>query len=232
MTRLGVVTGLAAEADCIHRAAATLPEKKRPLSYCASASASAERARAGAERLLAEGAGALISFGIAGGLDIALAPGSLVVADAVVPPEGPSIETDPRWRDNLVARLAPGEATVAAIAGCDRVVATVAEKRALLDRTGAVAVDMESHGVAAAAQAAGVPLLIVRVVADPAARAVPSVALHALGADGRPRPAAIIARLATKPWEIVPLLRIALDSRRAFAVLGRVAAVDPAAFAL
>lgn len=230
MTRLGVVTGLAAEADCIHRAAATLPENKRPLSYCASAGA--ERARAGAERLLAEGAGALISFGIAGGLDIALVPGSLVVADAVVPPEGPSIETDRRWRDNFVARLSAGEATVAAIAGCDRVVATVAEKRALLDRTGAVAVDMESHGVAAAARASGVPLLIVRVVADPAARAVPGVALNALGADGRPRPAAIIARLATRPWEIVPLFRIALDSRRAFAVLGRVAAVDPAAFAL
>lgn len=230
MTRLGVVTGLAAEADCIHRAAATLPEKNRPLTYIAAANA--DRARAGAERLLAEGAGALISFGIAGGLDIGLAPGSLVVADAVVPPEGPSIETDPRWRARFVARLDPGEATVAAIAGNDRVVAVVADKRALLDRTGAIAVDMESHGVAVAARAAGVPLLVLRVVADPAARAVPSVALHALGADGRARPAALLGRLATKPWELLPLVRIALDSRRALGVLDRLAAVDPAAFAL
>ncbi len=230
MTRLGVVTGLVAEAECIHRAAATLPEKKRPLTY--SAGASAARACAGAERLLAEGAGALISFGIAGGLDIGLSPGSLVVADAVVPPEGPSIETDPRWRGSFFACLTPGEATVATIAGYDRVVATVADKRALLDRTGAVAVDMESHGVAVAARAAGVPLLVLRVVADPAARAVPSAALHALGADGRTRPAPLLGRLATRPWELLPLVRIALDSRRALRVLDRVAAVDPAAFAL
>lgn len=230
MTRLGVVTGLAAEADCIHRAAATLPEKKKPLTYCAAASAA--RARAGAERLLAEGAGALISFGIAGGLDIGLAPGSLVVADAVAPPEGPSIETDPQWRGSFVARLDPGEATVATIAGNDQVVATVADKRALLDRTGAVAVDMESHGVAAVARAASVPLLVLRVIADPAARAVPSIAVGALGADGRARPAPLLGRLATKPWELLPLVRIAFDSRRALRVLDRLAAVDPAHFAL
>jgi hopanoid-associated phosphorylase len=230
VTRLGVVTGLAAEADCIHRAAATLPDKAKPLVWCAGANA--ERARSGAERLVAEGAGALLSFGIAGGLAEAFAPGGVVLADAVMPPQGPPIETDTEWRQRLLARLSNGEVKVATIAGSDRAVTTSADKRALRERTGAVAVDMESHGVALAAQAAAVPFLALRVIADPVGRAVPGVALHALTADGRPRPAKLLGSLALSPWQIVPLMWVAADSRRALRVLGRLAAVDPAAFAL
>ncbi len=231
MTRLGVVTGLAAEADCIHRAAAGLEINDRPLVFCAGGSA--ERARLGAERLVAAGAGALLSYGIAGALAPDLEPGALVLADAIITPQGRRIATDPGWRERLRERaeaLCP--MTVAALVGQDRAVATAEDKRTLFGLTKAVAVDMESHGVAAAAQALRLPLLALRAVADPAGRAVPSSALSGLAPDGRLRALPVIERLLTRPWEIVPLVRTAWDSRAAIESLSRAARLDPGVFAL
>ncbi len=231
MTRLGIVTGLSTESACIQRAAAPLPEPERPLTF--SAGGSAERARAGAERLLAEGADALVSFGIAGGLDPRLRPGAMVLAEWVVAPDGRRRATDPGWRESM-RRLAAATVpvTVAVLAGVDRVVDSPADKRACFEATGAVAVDMESHGVALAAEAAQVPLLVLRAVADPAECAIPSSALSVMAPDGRLRFSKGLARLAVRPWEIVPLYRLARDSRAALASLSRVAALDPARLAL
>ncbi len=80
MTRLGVVTGMVAEARC----------RPPPGDAIEAAFSGGDPARAlsGAARLVAEGARALLSFGIAGGLDPALDPGDLVVADTVVAPGG------------------------------------------------------------------------------------------------------------------------------------------------
>lgn len=231
MTRLGIVTGLAAEAACIHRAAARLQISDRALVFCAGGSA--ERAREGALRLVATGAGALLSFGIAGGLAPSLKPGALVLADAVIAPAGRCTATDRGWRERLQQRAgAVCTMTVAPVAGQDRVIASAADKRSLFGRTKAAAVDMESHGVAAAAEAAGVPLLVLRAVADPAGRAIPSSALHGLAPDGRRRALPVIGGLLKKPWETVPLVRAAWDSRTAIESLSRVVALDPGAFAL
>ncbi len=231
MTRLGIVTGLAAEAACVRRAAARLPAHDRPLIFCAGASAA--RARAGSERLIAEGAEGLISFGIAGALAPGLKPGALVLAESVLAPNGRRSATDGGWRQRLERRAAAAfTMTVAPLLGQDRVVASAAEKSSLFKATKAVAVDMESHGVAAAAEAAGVPLLVLRAVADPARRAIPASASSVLAADGRLRGAALVAPLLSRPWEIIALARLAADGCVAMRSLGRVAALDPARFAL
>ena len=67
MSPLGIVTGLIAEADCIARRVGEWRQADRPFLYCAGANG--ERAREGALRLIEDGAKALISFGMAGGLD-------------------------------------------------------------------------------------------------------------------------------------------------------------------
>ena len=51
-----------------------------------------ERARAAAHSLLERGASALVSWGVAGGLDPELEPGSVVLPDAVVHTDGSSQE--------------------------------------------------------------------------------------------------------------------------------------------
>lgn len=231
MTRLGIVTGLAAESDCLERAARALPDHARPLIYCAGADPG--RALSGAEQLIAQGAEALVSFGIAGGLAPHLRPGVMVLADAVLAPDGRRIATDEAWRTRLEGRArAVCTTVVAPMTGYDSVVRSAADKAALFGATGAVAVDMESHAVAAAAHAATLPLLVVRVVADPAARRIPLAASSAVDVTGRVRIGPVLRRLLATPGDFWPLLRLAADNRRAFAALGRVAALDPVGFAL
>ena len=204
MSGLGVVTGLKAEADCLAAAG---------LAGVISAGGSARRAHEGALALADRGAGALLSFGIGGGLDPALAAGDLVVANAVIAPDGRRFATDPAWRERL-GRLQIS-LNVASIAGSERMLHGPHAKAALRAATGAALVDMESHAVAAAAAARGLPFMAVRAVADPAGRAVPWCARAGLSADGRTRPLMVLGRLCLHPWELPALIALARETARA-----------------
>jgi hopanoid-associated phosphorylase len=167
---------------------------------------------------LARGVRAVMSFGIAGGLDEHLACGTWVVARAVVTPDA-RWPCDAAWVRSLAARL-PGAVT-AALAGVDAPVTEPAGKRALQHATGAVAVDTESHVVAALAAAHGVPFAAFRVVADSARRMLPPAALVGLAADGRIRGTAVLASLARAPTQLPALWRTAIDAGAALRALSR-----------
>jgi hypothetical protein len=115
--------------------------------------------------------------------------------------------------------------TAGALAGSARLLASPAAKAVLHATSGAHALDMESHLVAAAAAAAGVPFLVVRAIADPVGRALPPLAQSALGPEGEMRPAAVLAGLLRRPQDLAALLRLGRDSARGFASLRRVAAL-------
>ncbi|HUI17477.1 MAG TPA: hypothetical protein VL244_07420 [Alphaproteobacteria bacterium] len=227
--RIGIVVGMAAEAAEAAAPSAALAASLRPLVFVAGRRPG--RAQEGARQLLAQGAAALLSFGVAGGLDPTLKPGDAVLASAVTAPDGMAIETDPNWRRRLERQLA-GRAREGAIAGADRMIATRAEKAALARTSRALAVDMESHQVARAAAAAGVPFMALRVIVDGAERDLPRAALAGLAPDGTTRPFAVVARLLLRPWELPRLAALAGDSRRALAALGRLAADLGPAFGL
>jgi hopanoid-associated phosphorylase len=203
------VVGFKAEAACL---AGLLPPGQV---HCSGADS--RRARDWAQTLAAAGARGLLSFGIAGGLEPGLCPGALVLAEAVVRPDGRIMATDAAWTRRAAAAL-PGIRT-GRIAGSDRAVASVADKQRLRILTGALAVDMESHALAAVAESAGLPLLVLRAVADPAERALPAPALVGIAADGSPRPLAVALRLLPAPWHLPGLIRLARDSEAALAAL-------------
>ncbi|HEX6141448.1 MAG TPA: hypothetical protein VFZ01_01920, partial [Geminicoccaceae bacterium] len=75
MRRIGVVTGSRIEARC-------LPHRGQFLIRCSAADAA--RGRAHAATLVDEGVDALLSFGLAGGLEPTLRPGDLLLADRVL----------------------------------------------------------------------------------------------------------------------------------------------------
>ncbi|HLB80849.1 MAG TPA: hypothetical protein VJJ77_10120 [Dongiaceae bacterium] len=221
MSRLGIVTGLAAEAAWARRAVG-------PAALVACAGGDAARARAAARGLLEAGAGALLSFGLAGGLDPAQPSGRLVLAETVIDAgSGRRFATDAPWRDRLAAAARGADAVLAALAGSNDPVLSIAAKRALFAATGAAAVDMESHAVAAAAAAAGVPFLALRAIADPAGRAVPAAALAGLDAEGRVQARAVLAELLRAPGLIPAFAALALDAVRARAALRRAVALGP-----
>jgi adenosylhomocysteine nucleosidase len=211
---IGVVTGLRAEARCL---------EGLDLAVACSGGHPA-RARREAARLIAEGAVGLVSFGLAGGLAPAAAAGDLILADAVALPEGVRVATDLAWRRRLMGALATVGTGLheAAMAGSDRLLATAAAKRALFEASGALAVDMESHAVATAAQAAGRRFVVVRAVADPHDQALPRAARVALGPRGEIRLLMVARALAQRPGDLPTLLRLGGQSRRALATLRRV----------
>lgn len=164
----------------------------------------------------------MISFGIAGGLDPSLVPGDVVIATAIVSEAGRR-ETDSGCRDALVAALSRGGVKVSAadLAGVDAAIMSVEAKADLHARTGAAAVDMESHVAAEFAARHGLPFAAIRVVCDPAERALPAFVATALKPNGDPNILAVLTALARRPAHLPALIRLARDSGRAFAALSR-----------
>jgi hypothetical protein len=93
-------------------------------------------------------------------------------------------------------------------------VATAEAKRTLRQKTGAVAVDMESHIVASVALKHAIPMAAIRVITDPAGRAA-QIGVGAMRPDGSTDFAAMMHHLFKNPWELPTILRTALDARAA-----------------
>jgi hopanoid-associated phosphorylase len=166
------------------------------------------------------GACGLISFGVCGALDPALAVGDVVVAEGVVG-EGGYQAADPRWTEALRAALP--RARPGLVAGGSTIIGSVGAKAALRRSSGATIVDMETHAMAIAAQEARLPFAVVRAVSDTARHALPKAAQAGFRADGAPGVGAVIRALATRPWELPALVRTALDAENAFKSLAGVA---------
>jgi hopanoid-associated phosphorylase len=168
--------------------------------------------RTALENAIGRGCSGIISFGIAGGLAPDLEPGAWVVASGVVAAHK-RYPTDRDWARRLLQAL--DCAVHADIAGVDAPVIEPVDKRRLRDATESIAVDMESHIAAAAAEAHGLPFAACRVIIDPAHRALPPAALVNLRPDGTPDIAAVLRSVLKQPRQLPALLRIAADARAA-----------------
>ncbi|CAA7620137.1 nucleoside phosphorylase [Magnetospirillum sp. SS-4] len=203
--RIGIVVGMKSEA-------ALLP----PGSRVACAGGIPARAEALARRMADEGAEALASIGIAGGLDPSLSPGAVIVAAGVETADA-VFETDAAWTGRLLALLP--QARHGLVAGADTVAASPADKAALFGRRGALAVDMESGAVAKVAAERRLPFAVIRSVADPYDRSLPPSAMAGLDEDGSTRLLAVMAGLLRRPGDLGGLIRVGLDSGKALSAL-------------
>ncbi|MCB1747407.1 MAG: squalene--hopene cyclase, partial [Gammaproteobacteria bacterium] len=97
-------------------------------------------------------------------------------------------------------------------------------KRALRERSGAAAVDMESGAIAGVAQSYELPFLAIRCIVDPAPFDVPAIALAGMAEDGRPRPWHTAAGALRHPGQVPGLLVLFGHYRAAMRTLKRAAA--------
>jgi adenosylhomocysteine nucleosidase len=144
----------------------------------------------------------ILSPGFAGGLDPALARGTVVSPrrsinrtggspiDVAAIGQGPPTATDG-------SRTSHGDLAIVSV---DTVVTTAAAKRDLAAATGASLVDMETYAVATAARAAGLPCISIRVISDDASQDLPKeIAALVQPQSGMRRLGAALAGIGRRP---------------------------------
>ncbi len=174
-----------------------------------------------AASLVDRGVRALVSFGLAGGLNPGLGAGDVVVPGAVV-------EAGAHYAcDGVLLAWLGGVNSALLLAGAE-IAVTAADKAALFARTGADAVDLESGAVAQVAAARSVGFAVLRAVCDPADKNLPPAALVALNEGGRIGMLRVLASVARRPGQVPGLIGLGRDAARArTALLRRVRALGP-----
>jgi adenosylhomocysteine nucleosidase len=207
MMRIGVVTGMADEARI-----------GRVMGDSEVGGGTPWGAEVAAERLVARGATALISFGFCGALDPTLRAGDIVVPLAVLETGG-SYPTDP------ALSKAAGGWFGGLLVATENVVVTREAKRRLFEQTRAAAVDLESGAVARVAGRHDLPFTAIRAVCDPADRTLPPAALVAIDSRGGVRLIRVFRSLLRRPSQLPELLALARDAAAGRRSLTRVAAL-------
>ena len=226
MNLVGIVSALAAEARHLgpttqrHDALASLADGTLVVVSGIGGSAAARGARA----LIDAGATALISWGMAGGLDPALASGTIFLPSEVISRDGTAVITARYWRERLSAALAAHQPVACGkLLTSAQAIASSAAKAAAFRATGAAAVDMESLAVAEVAGSHALPFIAVRVIVDTAADIVPQAVIAASGSSGHLQIGRLIAAVALAPADLGALIRLLPRYRAASRSLGAVA---------
>jgi len=203
------VCGLGQEARLVGRGAG--------MALCGNAATLAD----GLARLDAAAFRAVVSFGLCGGLDPALAAGDLVIASLVSGREvfETDVELSARLRDLLRAAGEPVHA--GGMAAVDAPAMSPAAKADLRAGTGAVAVDMESGIAAAFAARHRKPLIVLRAVSDAANRSLPPLAAQVVTPAGEIDNLAVALGVLRAPLQIPTLIATGRDSAAAFRALLR-----------
>lgn len=202
---IGVIVGLKSEAAALGDLGSHVAVRV--------AAASPARAEALARDLVGLGATLLVSCGLAGALDPDLKPGDLVSALALATADGASYAPHTAGLGDV-----PGLRLFPRSYGSDVAITSVLAKQALAEQFCAF-VDMESHGVARAATALGVPWTVLRAVADDAATALPAWALASLTPDGGVDTRAATRAILRNPLQLPAALRLARANSAALRTL-------------
>jgi adenosylhomocysteine nucleosidase len=224
LNAVGIVAALAAEA----RALGPVVRRVGEVAYLgdgtlfAVSGVGAAAAAIAAGRLIEAGASALMSFGLAGGLDPELRAGSVVFPSEVISLDGARFPTSSDWRERLKAAFTQQPVAGGKLLTHSQAIDSVADKAAAFRDTAAVAVDMESMAIARLAAAHHLPFAVVRVIVDTAADALPRAVVTA-SHEGQVNVWRLVAGLALAPMELAAVIRLAGRYRAATRSLAAVA---------
>jgi hypothetical protein len=123
------------------------------------------------------------------------------------------------WRATVLNRLASMTPRDGALYSARDVISTATDKQAIAARAQAIAVDMESAGIAHAARRLNVPFLAIRIVLDEAQDALPRATADAVKPDGNLDLRGLMRGLAHNPRDIPALMVLGRKSSAAQARL-------------
>ena len=180
-----------------------------------------ENAMASAKWLVSRKVKALVSLGVAGGLDPTLKAGDTVYGDVIYQDRGDHCQK--------VWEGMPGTASIirkklqkkgirsssGGIVSVKRPVLLVRAKKKLHMETGALAADMETGSVAVVASESFLPFFAFRTICDPANREIRDSFFRCLDPDGRIRVSRIVPAILRNPSLISDLLALKKDFQSA-----------------
>jgi adenosylhomocysteine nucleosidase len=214
---IGFVAALALECASLRRQA---PRSERWL--VVQSGPGAARASAAARSAIDAGAQLLVSWGLAGGLSVSVPPGSVIAPRRVLAEGEAPLSVDPVWHSRLAVPAADLGIHRGDLLSVAEPLESPAAKRAAAQAANAVAVDMESAGIAAVAARARVPFVALRVVVDGLEDALPPNAASWIDERGRRRASAVLrAVVDVRQWRA--LITLAKRYRVASGVLDQLA---------
>lgn len=159
-------------------------------------------------RAAIDGCRGIVSYGVAGGLSPDLRSGDIVVGSEIVGTSG-SVPTDDVWSAWLLSAIPT--AVYGPIAGIDFPISERASRNELRLRSGALAVDMESHLIARLAVANSMRFVALRVVIDSAGRNIPPTALACISSNGETSRWRLSRLLLGRPSDTLDVVRLSAD---------------------
>ena len=159
-------------------------------------------------RAAIDGCRGIVSYGVAGGLSPDLRSGDIVVGSEIVGTSG-SGPTDDVWSAWLLSAIPT--AMYGPIAGIDFPISERASRNELRLRSGALAVDMESHLIARLAVANSMRFVALRVVIDAAGRNIPPTALACISSNGETSRWRLGRLLLGRPSDTLDVVRLSAD---------------------
>jgi adenosylhomocysteine nucleosidase len=172
----------------------------------------------------------ILSTGVAGGLHVGLAVGSIVLADSVMTcdaetglPEHILEVTHDRREALRTALERSGKTSIGgAIFTSRKPLSRIADKIRAAELSGAVAVDMESAAIALEAAAHGIPYVCLRTILDLASEDLMGAELA--GEDGRVRPLTALRTIIRNPSVVTGGIRLLRNLRIATKAMGEAVA--------
>ncbi|NDV22522.1 phosphorylase [Desulfovibrio sp. JC022] len=199
---------------------------KNNVSYrCIISGIGTARAAEAAKLLCAEKPDLILSIGVSGGLAAGLEAGTLVTATTI---HSDIAEFDSWFEGNEDARqrieLIPacGEIQCGKLITAGEAVLTPQNKLFMHERTGALAVDMESIAVAQAAKKAEIPFGCIRAISDDSKRGIPQESLSGVDESGKTQLSPILKAIMKRPTLIFELIPMGRDYSKALKALGTI----------
>jgi len=245
--QLGIIAALPAEARCLAGTADktdktdATPSSPYRLSnhVCLMvAGIGPKQASNAAAALIQQGADALLSWGCAGAISADIQPGTLMLPQIILSQSGlsqtePSQATKPRIPDtlhtdsawlshlsNLLSNFC--KPVTGVLVSSNDIITKPAQKQALYQSSGAVAVDMESAAIAKAALDADIPFMAIRAIADAVDTTIPAYISGAMDIYGNINPVRMLGLLLTHPASWLQLMRLGREFNNAKATLSLV----------
>ena len=163
----------------------------------------------------------LLVIGVAGALTPELGVGDVIAGRRVLQPDGVPREPSPE----LLARAVEAGIPAGSVLTTTRLASTPREKTRLAAQPGVSApavVDLESAVYAQAADAAGVPWLVLRAVSDTAAESLPAYLDRCRDEGGAVHRVRVVLGALVRPWSVPALLRLGRRVRLCSATLAEI----------